>query len=588
MSTSHPADLSLLSKELTQYIVNQDYSLYTAMDHASWRYIMRVNRIFFGQHAYPKYLEGVKNTGIPIESIPRIEEMDTCLQRFGWRAVAVSGFIPPVVFLELQAMGILPIACDMRTLEHLAYTPAPDIVHEAAGHAPFIIDPEYSIYLRKYGEVARKAIFTAEDLEVYEAVRHLSIVKEDPATNESDLNKAQARLDCAIAASTYVSEATLLGRMAWWSTEYGLIQEGDQPLIFGAGILSSVGESFNCLSDHVAKIPFTIDSIHVAFDITRPQPQLFVTPNFATLTHVLDELSAQMAFRRGGYEGLAKAKMAKTPTTTVLDSGLQISGTLSDVFFNHTHGPYFVKFTGPTQLAYRDEELPGQGAHTHHHGFSSPIGLIKGLVKSASELTMSELAHFGFVDGKKGVLPFASGLILEGIWVDSCQRNGRSILLSFEECTIRDPRRGQILYQPEWGRFDLACGATVTSVFGGAADRPRYFEAIDDQNHSPGQPKTNLTEHNRQLNIWYARVREIREQNSVSHHIQELQTIATQVAQTHPQDWLLTLELVELLQTPEPALAVQLQRRLDQLAAHSLETANLIARGLEVLKQSLT
>ena len=67
--------------------------------------------------------------------------MNEKLARVGWSAVAVRGFIPPAVFTELQSRRVLAIAADIRTHEHIEYTPAPDIVHESAGHAPFIADP---------------------------------------------------------------------------------------------------------------------------------------------------------------------------------------------------------------------------------------------------------------------------------------------------------------------------------------------------------------------------------------------------------------------------------------------------------------
>jgi len=143
---------------LHAWIVEQRPELYTAIDHAAWRYIMRVNGAFFADHAHAAYLDGLRATGISKERIPLIAEMDEKMRRIGWRAVAVSGFIPPQVFMEFQSLGILPIACDMRKLEHILYTPAPDVVHEAAGHAPIIADPDYSDYLRDYGEVSRRAI----------------------------------------------------------------------------------------------------------------------------------------------------------------------------------------------------------------------------------------------------------------------------------------------------------------------------------------------------------------------------------------------------------------------------------------------
>src|SRR3954466_6997248 len=166
-----------IPEHLKPYVVGQDPSLYTAIDHASWRFILKISQKFFSKHAHPKYLSGLRETGISTERIPLISEMDASLRTFGWRAVAVSGFVPPAVFMEFLSLGILPIACDMRKLENLSYTPAPDIVHEAAGHAPIIADPEYERYLRSYGEISRKAIFSKQDLEVYEAVRNLSDVK---------------------------------------------------------------------------------------------------------------------------------------------------------------------------------------------------------------------------------------------------------------------------------------------------------------------------------------------------------------------------------------------------------------------------
>src|ERR1700749_4787397 len=116
---------------LRPHVVEQDPSLYTPIDHASWRFILKLSQSFFKKHAHRKYLDGLRETGISTERIPLISEMSEKLGEFGWQAVAVSGFIPPGVFMEFLALGILPIACDMRKIENLAYTPAPDIVHEA-------------------------------------------------------------------------------------------------------------------------------------------------------------------------------------------------------------------------------------------------------------------------------------------------------------------------------------------------------------------------------------------------------------------------------------------------------------------------
>src|ERR1051325_5874615 len=85
---------------LTPYIVRQDPSLYTAIDHASWRFILKIAQAFFRENAHQKYLDGLRETGISTDRIPLISEIDEKLRKFGWRAVAVSGFIPPAVFME--------------------------------------------------------------------------------------------------------------------------------------------------------------------------------------------------------------------------------------------------------------------------------------------------------------------------------------------------------------------------------------------------------------------------------------------------------------------------------------------------------
>ena len=151
-----------LPAHLRKYVATQDYDLYTAEEQATWRYLLLQLRKFLKETAHPCYEDGLRKTGISTERIPKISEMDDLLQKFGWGAIPVSGFIPPAAFMEFQSLGILPIACDMRSLDHLLYTPAPDIVHEAAGHAPILIDPEYAEYLKSYAQVAKKAIISKE------------------------------------------------------------------------------------------------------------------------------------------------------------------------------------------------------------------------------------------------------------------------------------------------------------------------------------------------------------------------------------------------------------------------------------------
>ena len=287
-----------IPKHLKQYIVDQEYERYTIIDHKVWSFIMDISIPFFKKHAHQSYYDGLNNTGITLDKIPSIKNMNEKMSKIGWGAVPVRGFIPPWAFMEFQALGILPIACDMRSREHLTYTPAPDIVHESAGHSPIIINEEYSYYLKQYGKIASKAIFSKEDERIYFAIRKLSDLKEDRQATKEEIDNAEEELKNARAAETTPSEATLLSRLHWWTVEYGLIGTIDDPKIYGAGLLSSVGESQNCLKSNIKKIPLTIDCINYSYDITEQQPQLFVAKDFSDLVDILSEFEKTMAFNK--------------------------------------------------------------------------------------------------------------------------------------------------------------------------------------------------------------------------------------------------------------------------------------------------
>ena len=566
--------LSKIPDYLLPYIAKQDPSLYTAMDHASWRFILKLSRSFFSKHAHQKYLAGLKETGISVDRIPLIEEMNHCLKNFNWRAVPVSGFIPPAVFMEFLSLGILPIACDMRQLDHLSYTPAPDIVHEAAGHAPILADPEYASYLRCYGEISQKAIFSDQDMAVYNAIRKLSDIKEDICSTPEAVQLARSALDDALGAVTYESEATWLSRMGWWTFEYGLIGDLDHPKIYGAGLLSSLGESFHCFDPNVKKISFSIDCINVSFDITRPQPQLFVAPSFDVLKEALNQLAEKMAFKRGGIEGLERAIQSKTTTTVELDTGIQVSGVLSEFKRNERGEPYFIRFQGPSQISYLGKELEGQGARYHLEGFSSPL----------VELSQDDLDRAGFRKDMKGKIQLIPGMLLEGYLSRVLRHEDKIILASFEDCTVTEG--SEILFKPEWGTFDMICGRKVVSVFGGAADRSAYLEAVGGFHQVSTQHKGNLTAQNRGLNALYSDVRKLRDLGQWDMSSREaLNRILEGLEKLYPLDWLLRYELLELSVTQGGQFPWEdnLRSQLSMIAQSSPDKAELIQRGLSLL-----
>ena len=108
----------------------------------------------------------------------------------------------------------------------------------------------------------------------------------------------------------------------WWTVEYGLIGTIENPKIYGAGLLSSIGESKWCMSEEVKKIAYDLSAVHQSFDITKPQPQLYVTPDFAHLSLVLEEFANTMALRKGGLTGVQKLINSKQLGTIELSTCL--------------------------------------------------------------------------------------------------------------------------------------------------------------------------------------------------------------------------------------------------------------------------
>jgi phenylalanine-4-hydroxylase len=358
-----------LPAHLARYVVQQHYDSYTPRDQAVWRHILGRLRRHLEGRAHPVYLKGLEQTGIDPEAIPRLESMNARLARLGWSCVGVRGFIPPAVFTELQARGVLAIAADIRGHQTLLYTPAPDIVHESAGHAPILADEAYAAYLKACGEVGFKAIASAEDRALFEAIRALSVVKEDPLATPDDVVHAQARLDAASRSVRYVSESTKASRLYWWTAEYGLVGTLQVPRLYGAGLLSSIGEAEHCLTPEVRKRPLTVECVDAAYDITRMQPQLFVARDFGHLNEVLADFRATLAWVRGGDYGLDEALRSRAVNHLVLKKAsgdaIELTGALREVHSaGRETGPGLtasvLELSGPTMIsrAFRAIEGP--------------------------------------------------------------------------------------------------------------------------------------------------------------------------------------------------------------------------------------
>ncbi|WP_268849004.1 aromatic amino acid hydroxylase [Flavobacterium aestivum] len=569
--------LERLPKHLKQFIKPQDYSDYTPINQAVWRYVMRKNVNYLSKVAHSSYLEGLKKTGIEVDHIPSMYGMNRILSEIGWAAVAVDGFIPPNAFMEFQAYNVLVIASDIRQLEHIEYTPAPDIIHEGAGHAPIIANPEYAEYLRRFGEIGCKAISSHKDYEMYEAIRLLSILKEAEDTPQAEIEAAEKAVEDLQNNMGELSEMAQIRNLHWWTVEYGLIGTIENPKIYGAGLLSSIGESAWCMTDNVKKIPYGFGAVNQSFDITKLQPQLYVTPDFAYLSLILEEFANTMALRTGGLSGINKLIHSKALGTAELSTGLQISGIFTNVI-EEDGRPIYFQTTGKTALSYREKELVGHGTSTHPEGFGSPIGKLKGINLAIEDMSPRDLKAYGVYEGQTATLEFEGNITVVGeIITGKRNLHGEIILISFKNCTVT--HGDTILFQPEWGNYDMAVGKKLVSAFSGPAD----VNSFDLISHVPSSKtiKAKHTAERDDLEVLYQTVRSIRESNDTT---TSLEAIFTKLQNNHPKDWLLAVEIVELLNTRnEPELMQQVMLHLENLKKQRPEIKKLISNGLELI-----
>lgn len=571
--------LERLPRHLKQFIKPQDYSDYTPINQAVWRFVMRKNVDYLSKVAHHSYLDGLKKTGIEVDSIPSMYGMNRILTEIGWAAVAVDGFIPPNAFMEFQAYNVLVIASDIRQLEHIEYTPAPDIIHEGAGHAPIIANPEYAEYLRRFGEIGCKAISSHKDYQMYEAIRLLSILKEAEDTPQEKIDEAEKTVADLQNNMGELSEMAQIRNLHWWTVEYGLIGTVENPKIYGAGLLSSIGESAWCMTDNVQKIPYDISAANQNFDITQLQPQLYVTPNFSHLSLILEEFANKMALRTGGISGIKKLIHSNALGTIELSTGLQISGVFTNVL-EEEGKPVYIQTTGKTALSYREKELVGHGTLTHSHGFGSPIGKLKGFNLAIEDMSPKDLQAYSIVENETVKLEFEGNIIVEGeIITGSRNLHGEIILISFRNCTVTHGET--ILFQPDWGNYDMAIGKKVVSAFSGPAD-VNSFDLINTV------PKTTTikakhTDERDDLEVLYQTVRMIRENKDSK---SELKSVFEKLKNNHTNDWLLSVEIAELLKDSDEKLLQEVLVYLDQLKEKRPEVAHLISGGLDLIFDS--
>jgi phenylalanine-4-hydroxylase len=372
-----------------------------------------------------------------------------------------------------------------------------------------------------------------------------------------------------------------LRNLHWWTVEYGLIGTPENPKIYGAGLLSSIGESHNCLKPQVKKLPYSLDAKNFSFDITRQQPQLFVTPDFRYLNTVLNEYLETMALRRGGSEGLKKALNSGSVCTVVYSSGLQVSGKLTRALWDGDQ-PAYIGFDGPSMLACDDRQLDGHGVDYHKDGFGSPVGMLKDFNGKPETMSEGELESRGIETGKTILLEYNTGVQVEGYLEKITRRQGNTLFFTFSNCTVT--YRGKELFNPAWGTYDMAVGSRIISAYAGPADP----DAFGLQYPAPVEKTHHLyhDEETKRLHTLYQEVRMLREtgMNAV-----KLSDIWHAVKQYYPGEWLLPLELAELLKADEDSAEVlnDIFQHLEKKKSESDELRSLVGDGLKMINAHL-
>ncbi|UVS94364.1 phenylalanine 4-monooxygenase [Burkholderia glumae] len=248
------------------FTIDQPLERYTRVDHAVWSQLYARQTALLEGRAADAFVAGMKRLTLPADRVPSFEDVNRQLQpATGWEIVAVPGLVPADVFFAHLASRRFPVTWWMRRPDQLDYLQEPDCFHDLFGHVPLLIDPVFADYMHAYGQAALA-------------------VSDDPFA------------------------LSLLGRLYWYTVEFGLIRnrhDRDQLRIYGAGIVSSRGESVYSLeSDAPNRIGFDLDRVmRTAYRIDTFQKTYFVIDDFEQL-FALAKVDARALARR--LAGLAE------------------------------------------------------------------------------------------------------------------------------------------------------------------------------------------------------------------------------------------------------------------------------------------
>ena len=223
------------------FVIEQDWSTYTAEEHALYRRLFERQSKLVPRYACPEWIEAIAGLDCAAE-IPDFQDISGKLRKkTGWELVAVPGLIPDEAFFTHLAQRRFPVTVWLRRPEEFAYIAEPDVFHDFFGHVPLLFDRTYADHLHEYGKGGLKAM----------------------------------RLDAV----------KFLSRLYWYTIEFGLVRTKAGVRAYGAGLLSSGGELAYCVEDpKPLRLAFNLEHImRTAYQIDRYQERYFVIDSFEQL-----------------------------------------------------------------------------------------------------------------------------------------------------------------------------------------------------------------------------------------------------------------------------------------------------------------
>jgi phenylalanine-4-hydroxylase len=236
------------------YLIEQDWAAYTPEQHAVWAELVSRRMPQLREHACAAYLEGFEQIGLQADRLPELAAVSARLRpRTGWESTPVSGFLPAAAFFAMLAARRFPTTTWIRGREALEYTPEPDIFHDVFGHVPMHAHPVFADFLEHYGKVCA-GLTRPEDLE-------------------------------------------RMGRLFWFTVEFGVIREGGAVKVYGSGLVSSHGECTRVVEggSGVEVRPFDLEQVlEEPVDTGSMQNVLYAVESFEQLYDAAREAESRL------------------------------------------------------------------------------------------------------------------------------------------------------------------------------------------------------------------------------------------------------------------------------------------------------